>query len=99
MLSNVVKVPVADMGAVGRGDADAFFMAVAAHAAGLFSRADSHIGFPLDAVDVARHGFGVKAGLLAAALDLRTLLAQSPQGRQALRNFGFEPVSQDVERE
>lgn len=40
---------------------------------------------------------GGKAGLFAAAVDLRDLLAKSPQGRQALRDFGFQPVLEHIE--
>lgn len=35
--------------------------------------------------------------LLAAACDLVDLLAESPDGRQALRDLGFEPILQDFE--
>lgn len=86
------------MQAVVRGDPQALALAVAALAAGLFLRADTSIKFPASAADVAHKG-GPQAGLLAAAIDLRALLAQSPQGRQALRDFGFEPVLQHVEGE
>lgn len=37
--------------------------------------------------------------LLAAACDVVDLLAQSPDGRQALRDLGFEPVLQNIEGE
>ncbi|MDA8522008.1 hypothetical protein M5C95_14690 [Acidovorax sp. NCPPB 4044] len=42
---------------------------------------------------------GSKAGLFAAAVDLRDLLAKSPQGREALRDFGFQPILEHVEGE
>lgn len=35
--------------------------------------------------------------LLAAACDLVDLLAQSPEGRQALRDLGLEPVLENFE--
>ncbi len=93
------KRPRLDPQAVARGDVDALVVAVAVLAADLFAAVDSHISFPLSARDVARLGCTPRAGLLAAAIDLRALLAQSPQGRQALRDFGFEPVLEYVEGE
>ncbi len=39
------------------------------------------------------------SSLLAAAVELRELLAQSPQGRQALRDFGFQPFLEHIEGE
>lgn len=36
--------------------------------------------------------------LAAATQELLTLLAQSPDGRQALHNLGFEPFLEDIER-
>ncbi len=93
------KPPTADMVAVRSGDVSALTVAVAACAARWFSMADSCLAFPSGAADVARKGDSATAGLLAAAIDLRALLAQSPQGRQALRDFGFEPVLEHVEGE
>lgn len=90
--------PQPDMQAVAHGDAKALVLATAALAAALFRHADSSIRFPASAVDVASKE-GPKAGMLAAAIDLRALLAQSPQGRQALADFGFEPVLHHVESE
>lgn len=73
--------------------------AVAACAARWFSAAGSHIAFPACPTDVAREEGSARAGFLAAAMELRDLLAQSPDGRQALRDLGFEPLLQDVEGE
>lgn len=73
--------------------------AVAACAARWFSAAGSHIAFPACPTDVAREEGSAKAGFLAAAMELRDLLAQSSDGRQALRDLGFEPLLQDVEGE
>jgi hypothetical protein len=56
----------------------------------LFHAAGSHIAFPVGACDVAALGDCPKAGLLAAAIDLRALLARSPEGLNALRDLGFE---------
>jgi len=66
--------------------------AVAACAARWFSAAGSHIAFPTCPTDVAREDGSAKAGFLAAAMELRDLLAQSTDGRQALRDLGFEPT-------
>lgn len=94
-----IQPPLVDMVAVRGGNDAAIFAALAACASRWFSMADSHIAFPSCASDVAQQGGTAKAGLLAAAIDLRDLLAQSPNGRQALRDFGFEPVFHYVEGE
>lgn len=73
--------------------------AVAACAARWFSAAGSHIAFPACPTDVAKEKGSARAGFLAAAMELRDLLAQSTDGRQALRDLGFEPLLQDVEGE
>lgn len=36
--------------------------------------------------------------LAAATQELLELLAQSPEGRQALGDFGFQPFLEDIER-
>lgn len=89
------------MQAVARGEPQALALAAASLTALLFLRAGSSIKIPVTAIDVAHMAAenGPQAGLLAAAMDLRALLAQSPQGRQALRDFGFEPVLEQVEGE
>ena len=86
--------PWPDMQAVARGEPQALALAVASLAAFLFTRAGSSIKFPTTAVDVAHKAIenGPQAGLLAAAIDLRALLAISPHGRKSLRDLGFEPV-------
>lgn len=86
------KPPAVDMAAVRAGDQGALATAVAACAARWFGMADSHIAFRHHASQVAREAGSPKAGLLAAAMDLRELLAQSPDGRQALRDLGCESV-------
>ena len=73
--------------------------ALAAMAARWFDAAQFNIAFPCLPSDIAREGSAASAGFLAAAVELRDLLAQSPQGRQALRDLGFEPVPQNVEGE
>lgn len=67
--------------------------AVAACAARWFSAAGSNIAFPACPTDVAREEGSARAGFLAAAMELRDLLAQCSDGRQALRDLGFEPLT------
>lgn len=62
-----------------------------------FFQAGTAIGAPAKAADVARSGDTMQSGMLLAALELRDLLAQSPDGRQALRDLGFEPILQHIE--
>lgn len=81
------------------GDKDSLAFAVAQFAAYVMQQAGSHIAAPVGPTAVAALGSSPKAGLLAAGLELRALLAESPDGRKALADLGFEPVSQDVERE
>lgn len=66
--------------------------AVAACTARWFSAAGSHIAFPACPTDVAMEEGSAKAGFLAAAMELRDLLAQCADGRKALRDLGFEPT-------
>jgi hypothetical protein len=42
---------------------------------------------------------GPQQGLLLAAHDLMTLLANSPEGRKALADFDLQPLFQQVDRE
>ena len=93
------KLPKIDIDAVRTGDDRAFAVAVAACAERWFGMANAYTGCVVHASHVASAADTAKAGLLAAALDLRELLAQSPNGRQALRDFGFEPVLQDAKGE
>lgn len=88
-----------DLVKVRSGDSEAMVVAAVALAGRLFGLAGSSVAFPHGAADVSREEGSARAGLLAAAMELRDLLAQSPQGRQALRDLGFEPVFHDVEGE
>lgn len=88
-MGKTTERPAVDMQAVRSGDAAALVTAVAACAARWFSMADSHIAFPLRPTHVAQQAGTAKAGLLAAAMDLRELLIQSPEGREALSQLGF----------
>lgn len=65
----------------------------------LFRVTGKHIGFELFPADLAPLGDSSTAGVLMAAMELRDALAASPKGRQALKNLGFEPSSEDVESE
>lgn len=68
-------------------------------AADLFERAGWAIQIPAlrPELDIAAAGDTAKAGMLAAAISLRRVLCQSPDGRQALSDLGFEPVFEHVE--
>lgn len=76
-----------------------FHIDVARLAAHLFERAGSCIAAPAAALDVVAVPQGPAVGVLAAGLALRELLGQSPEGRQAMRDLGFEPVFHDVQGE
>lgn len=93
------KPPVVDMTAAHSGDCAALAVAIAECAARWFVMAGSDIAFPSNPSNVAEKEGTAKAGLLAAAMDLRELLAQCPDGRQALRDFGFEPLLEHIEGE
>lgn len=41
----------------------------------------------------------VQQGALMAAVAMRRVLCSTPEGRQALRDLGFEPVFDDVQGE
>jgi hypothetical protein len=80
------------------GNTHTLVRATAALAALWFEQAGWHISVPVLATEVAREG-AAAAGILAAAIDLRNLLAQSSDGRKALSDLGFQPVLQQVEGE
>jgi hypothetical protein len=81
------------------GDAEALARAVAGCIRLWYAYAGTDVlGHPA-ASHVAALSGTPQAGLLAAANDLRDLLAQTPHGRQALRNLGLQPVLQHVESE
>lgn len=74
------------------GDADALIQGVAAKVASLFRCAGAAPNWASGMLDVFALAGTSKQGMLAAAIVMRDLLAQSPKGRQALLDFGFEPV-------
>lgn len=92
-------MPVVDLPAVRSGDDAALVEALFALAAEWLRVSESHLAFPIRASEVAAAGDNSRAGLLAAAVDLRRLLCAAPQGREALRNLGFERFLQNVESE
>lgn len=61
---------------------------VAATAA-LFRAADSDISFFVSPIEIATCQDKGKAGVLSAALYLRGLLCESPEGRKTLERYGF----------
>lgn len=75
-------------------------MALALMARGWFCRAGWDIAwrYKIQATDLV-HDDGKSAdyALLAAACDVVDLLCQSPDGRQALRDLGLEPVLENFE--
>ena len=93
------REPCADWPSVRAGDQSALMHALLALANHWFGAAGSHLSFPVPAAEVARRGDSSAAGLLAAAVDLRALLGATPQGREALRDLGFERLLEDFERE
>lgn len=64
-----------------------------------FQSAGFHVSDLLQPSQPERLAGTPASGLLAAAIELRSLLASSPEGREALADFGFEPVFQKVEGE
>lgn len=94
-----IKTPPADLPAVRAGDPAALTVAMAACAARWSVLAGSDISCRHQPSDVAQEEGTAKAGLLAATMDLRALLAESPDGRQALADFGFQPLLEHVEGE
>lgn len=87
------------LAALRSGDARGLAAAMAAFAGHLMQQGGAHIAAPMGASAVAALGNSPKAGLLAAGLELRALLSESPQGRESLRDLGFEPLLEQVERE
>lgn len=49
--------------------------------------------------DIAATGDTTQTGIVAACLDIAAALAQCPDGRKALCDFGFEPIPEHVEGE
>lgn len=83
----------------GSDDLSRLVVLIANQSARLFDLAGSSVSFPIGPADLAALGDNMRTGLLAAAMELRDLLAQSAQGRQALSDLGFEPVLEHVEGE
>lgn len=66
----------------------------------LFLQAGFHVSMPVDPIDYARLlGCDAQLCKLAVAERLRMELLKSADGREALRNLGFEPVLEHIEGE
>lgn len=64
----------------------------------LFLEAGSAVNSKYPELEMARLP-AVQQGLLMAAIAMRRLLCSTAEGRQALRDLGFEPVFDDVQGE
>ena len=69
------------------------------YCATVFDAAGWPVGSHPSPLDLAVQGNCTNAGLLAAAIYARDVLASTPQGREALSRLGFEVVAQQVEGE
>ena len=76
-----------------------FVLTVANLCARLFRLGDYSVSFPEAPIKVIASGDCMKSGALLAGMELRNLLAQTSDGRKALRDLGFEPVLEHVEGE
>lgn len=94
---STVRNPSIRLEAVRTGDQAALLEAVLAVVSAWFHASDRSGRYPTSAAEIALLGASANAGLLAAGCDLRNLLAQSPDGRQALRDFGFQPFLEHIE--
>ena len=91
--------PRQDLAAVRAGDERALIVALLALVQDWHSLSGHSGRHPTTASQIAALGGAAAAGLLAAAVDLRDLVGQSPKGRQALRDLGFQPFLEHVEGE
>lgn len=82
-----IKAPRADMDAVRAGDKDALIRGAAFLVADLLRTAGSSIADPCPELHVVAKGDLRQVGLIAAAVALRNLLAQSPAGRETLHGL------------
>lgn len=76
-----------------------FVLTVVNLCARLFELGDYAVSFPDAPIKVIATGDSMKSGALLAGMELRDLLAQTPDGRKALRDLGFQPVLEHVEGE
>ena len=74
-------------------------LTMANHCSRLFLLADWLISHPCGPAEVVQKGDTMRSGALLAAIELRDLLAESSEGREALRNLGFQPRLQQLEGE
>ena len=62
-----------------------------------FQQAGFHVSDVLLPSQSQRLDGTAASGLMAAAIELRSLLSSSPEGREALADFGFEPLLEKFE--
>ena len=81
---------------LGAGDPDDLVLTLVQLAADWMRKAGSHIEVRdiVPAVQIAIGG--EKGAVLAAALDLVTVLELTPQGRKAIADFGRKPLPQEA---
>lgn len=84
--------PREDQAAVAAGDEPALIAALLALVSRWCFLAERSPYHPIAAVEIASLEGSARAGLLAAAADLRDLVALSPKGREAMRRFGFDAL-------
>jgi hypothetical protein len=89
--------PKVDRRAIRSGDHDALLIGLAALVHHWFVRCDASPYHPTSATAIAARGASPHAGMLAAAVDLRALLAESLRGRKALLDLGFKPFLEQIE--
>lgn len=93
------KTPRIDWDALKAGNEDALLAGITALVSQWFAMADECAHYPHPSSLLAIRGDSTKAGLMAAAIELRDLLVKFPDGRKTLRDFGFEPFLQHIETE
>lgn len=67
-----------------------FVFTIANHCATLFTLGGWFVNLPCSPLETIPRGDNMKTGALLAAIELREMLCKFPQGRQALRDLGFE---------
>lgn len=71
---------------------------IARGVSGLFVQAGCALNAKYPELELARLP-AVQQGMLIAAIAMRRLLCSTAEGRQALRDLGFEPVFDDIQGE
>ena len=99
IVHHVCNRKTGDLDALRSGDAAALAKAVAGCIRLWYDQAGVHVVARCAASHVAGLGATPQAGLLAAANDLRDLLAQSPHGRKAIQDLGLQKFFDHIEGE